>query len=80
MIADGALITGVPQGRVQEPPSVAVRMTGLGRLESSGMLWDARREFAEFVANRTWEEYHRDPTVRSAVERQFLIIGEVPVR
>jgi uncharacterized protein with HEPN domain len=42
-------------------------------------LWDARRAAAfvvEFVAGRTWEAYASDPLLRSAVERQFEIVGE----
>ncbi|MGB3412475.1 MAG: HepT-like ribonuclease domain-containing protein [Microthrixaceae bacterium] len=42
-------------------------------------LWDARKAATlvdEFVAGRTWEEYESDPLLRSAVERQFEIVGE----
>lgn len=42
-------------------------------------LWDAR-EAAErvvaFVAGRTWDEFATDVLLRSAVERQFEIVGE----
>ena len=47
--------------------------------ETPGLLWDARRAtglIAQFVAHRTWQDYERDPMLRSAVERQFQIIGE----
>lgn len=42
-------------------------------------LWDARRAAAlvsEFVADRSWADYEVDPMLRSAVERQFEIVGE----
>jgi uncharacterized protein with HEPN domain len=42
-------------------------------------LWEARRAAAlvvQFVAGRTWEDYQADPMLRSAVERQFEIVGE----
>ena len=42
-------------------------------------LWDARRAAAlvsEFVADRSWGDYQADPMLRSAVERQFEIVGE----
>jgi len=42
-------------------------------------LWDARRAIAlviEFVADRSWTEYDDDALLRSAVERQFEIVGE----
>ncbi|OLT23028.1 hypothetical protein BJF78_32490 [Pseudonocardia sp. CNS-139] len=42
-------------------------------------LWDAARAadlIASFVGGRTFEEYGTDDMLRSAVERQFEIIGE----
>jgi len=47
--------------------------------ESPALLWDARKAaglITEFVADCSWEEYQRDPMLRSAVERQFQIIGD----
>ena len=47
--------------------------------ETPGLLWDAQRAtglIGEFVADRTWQEYESDAMLRSAVERQFQIIGE----
>jgi uncharacterized protein with HEPN domain len=47
--------------------------------ESSALLWDARRAaelVRSFVADRAWTEYVEDPMLRSAVERQFEILGE----
>jgi uncharacterized protein with HEPN domain len=47
--------------------------------EAAGLLWDARKAaglIADFVANRTWQDYESNPMLRSAVERQFQIIGE----
>jgi len=46
--------------------------------ESPALLWDARRAaglITEFVVNRSWEEYQRDPMLRR-VERQFRIIDD----
>jgi uncharacterized protein with HEPN domain len=42
-------------------------------------LWDAKESadaIAEFVRGRTFEDYVADVMLRSAVERQFEIIGE----
>jgi uncharacterized protein with HEPN domain len=42
-------------------------------------LWDARQaaeRVVAFVAGRTWQEYETDDLLRSAVERQFEIVGE----
>jgi uncharacterized protein with HEPN domain len=42
-------------------------------------LWDAREAAAailEFAAGKTFEDYASDRLLRSAVERQFEIIGE----
>ena len=42
-------------------------------------LWDAKKSaeaIAEFVRGRTFDDYAADLLLRSAVERQFEIIGE----
>jgi uncharacterized protein with HEPN domain len=42
-------------------------------------LWDAKTAadaIADFVAGRTFEQYKSDLLLRSAVERQFEIVGE----
>ncbi len=47
--------------------------------ESRKYLYDiaeAADYIAQFTAGRTYEEYRNDPMLRSAVERQFEIIGE----
>ncbi|WP_248581615.1 DUF86 domain-containing protein [Nocardioides sp. InS609-2] len=47
--------------------------------ESPALIWDARRaagRVLEFVADRNWDDYQQDVMLRSAVERQFQIIGE----
>jgi uncharacterized protein with HEPN domain len=47
--------------------------------ESGALLWDDRRGaelIGSFVTERTWSDYLDDPMLRSAVERQFEIIGE----
>ena len=49
------------------------------RPEAAKPLWDAREaadRIARFAGTRTFEEYLADDFVRSAVERQFEIIGE----
>ena len=49
------------------------------RLEAKKHLWDMQRacgRIAEFTAGRTFEQYAQDAMLRSAVERQFEIIGE----
>jgi uncharacterized protein with HEPN domain len=47
--------------------------------ESPALLWDARRAaelVRSFVADKAWTDYVEDPMLRSAVERQFEIVGE----
>ncbi len=47
--------------------------------DSGALLWDARRAaqlIQSFVDDKTWDDYIGDPMLRSAVERQFEIIGE----
>ena len=47
--------------------------------ESAALLWDAHRacqRITDFVADRTWAEYQAEVLLRSAVERQFQILGE----
>lgn len=47
--------------------------------EAAKLVWDAREaadRIAQFVGKRTIEEYLADPIIRSAVERQFEIVGE----
>ncbi len=42
-------------------------------------LWDARQAAERvlgFVVGRTWDDYATDDLLRSAVERQFEIVGE----
>jgi len=49
------------------------------RPESRALLWDARRAASlieDFIRGRSWEDYSSDALLRSAVERQFEIIGE----
>ncbi len=47
--------------------------------DARAYLWDARRaseRVTDFIADRTWDEYSTDVFLRSAVERQFEIVGE----
>ena len=47
--------------------------------EAGALLWDARRacqRITEFLADRSWADYQTDVLLRSAVERQFQILGE----
>lgn len=47
--------------------------------ESPALVWDARRAaqlIQDFVSGRVLSDYIDDPVLRSAVERQFEIIGE----
>ena len=47
--------------------------------ESGALLWDARRacqRITEFLADRIWADYQAEVLLRSAVERQFQILGE----
>jgi uncharacterized protein with HEPN domain len=47
--------------------------------DASALLWDAReaaRLILLFIEGRGRQHYHDDPMLRSAVERQFQIIGE----
>ena len=37
---------------------------------------DACQAIEEFVRNKTYDEYVSDRMLRSAVERQFIVIGE----
>jgi uncharacterized protein with HEPN domain len=47
--------------------------------DAAKLLWDARRaaeRVARYTAGKTSPEYETDDFLRSAVERQFEIIGE----
>ena len=45
-------------------------------LESLGFMRDAARLISRFTEGKSFSEYERDVMLRSAVERQFIIIGE----
>ncbi len=47
--------------------------------ETPALLWHARRAAGltlDFVSGRTFQDYEHDPMLKSAVERQFQVIGE----
>jgi uncharacterized protein with HEPN domain len=47
--------------------------------ESPALLWDARRTaelLRSFISGKAWTDYVEAPMLRSAVERQFEIVGE----
>ena len=47
--------------------------------DAAALLWDARRAallILDFITERTWPDYQAEAMLRSAVERQFEIIGE----
>lgn len=47
--------------------------------QAAKYIWDARRaaeRIARFTAGRSYEDYLSDEMLRSAVERQFEIVGE----
>lgn len=49
------------------------------QLDPRKYLWDARRAadaIVQFTTGKSWEDFTRDLQLRSAVERQFEIIGE----
>ncbi|WP_152354285.1 HepT-like ribonuclease domain-containing protein [Brachybacterium subflavum] len=49
------------------------------RREAAGLLWDAQRaarRVLAFIDDASFEDYERDALLRSAVERQFEILGE----
>jgi len=53
------------------------------RLEARKYLYDMQRAaeaLATFTAGKTFDDYQADALLRSAVERQFEIIGEALVR
>ena len=49
------------------------------RRESKKLLFDIQQaagRIAEFVMQKGFSDYERDPLLRAAVERQFEIVGE----
>ena len=47
-----------------------------GALKQADNIRQAAVRIQEFVGGRTWDDYEADALLRSAVERQFEIIGE----
>jgi len=48
--------------------------------DAAALLWDARRAallIRDFIAERAWPDYQAGAMLRSAVERQFEIIGRL---
>lgn len=48
--------------------------------DSAALLWDARRacyRITDFLADRSWADYQAEVLLRSAVERQFQILGRL---
>jgi uncharacterized protein with HEPN domain len=61
-----------------KPASIKAVKSSMQR-DPRAYLWDAREAAAailEFVTDKTFEDYADDRLLRSAVERQFEIIGE----
>ncbi len=47
--------------------------------DARAFVWDARQAIGRiqsFVGGKTWDDYQADVLLRSAVERQFEIVGE----
>ena len=58
-------------------------MNELEQLERKTRLWHiekAAEKIATFIAGRTLEQFSTDAMLRSAVERELIIIGEAMVR
>ena len=53
------------------------------RRDPKCFLWDIQQSgqaILEFIANKTFEDYEQERILRSAVEREFVIIGEATNR
>ena len=60
-----------------DPPSVTP--SNSMQPDAAALLWDARRAaqlILDFIVDRAWPDYQAEAMLRSAVERQFEIIGE----